>query len=239
MSRKSDAGPAGIINLYKPVGHSSAQYVYRLRHILGIRRIGHAGSLDPFADGVLLACVGKATRLFDRLTGLPKHYRTTIHLGVTNETFDTERAFEPVPGAQPPPREAVEEAVAGMVGEIDQVPPAFSAVRVSGESSYHLARRGEAVPHQPKRIRIYRMKVIEYAWPLLRLDLQCSRGTYIRAIARDLGAALGCGGCCETLSRLAVGPFRIEQAVNLETTLHPEVAARLIPLDEVLRLLEA
>lgn len=229
----------GVLNLYKPTWQSSARYVYRLRPILGVRKIGHAGTLDPFADGVVLACVGRATRLFNRLTGLPKQYQTTLRLGVTNETFDTERPFEPVPDTRPLSREQVEEAVGEFVGRIDQAPPVFSAVRIRGVSSYHLARRGQAVQREARPIHIYRMAVLAYDWPTLRLDLVCSRGTYIRAIARDLGAKLGCGACCETLTRLAVGPFHIDNSVNLDTTPPAEVAARLLPLPDVQRLLEA
>ena len=238
MSATEPPDRDGVLNLYKPTWQSSARYVYRLRPILGIRKIGHAGTLDPFADGVVLACVGRATRLFDRLTGLPKQYRTTLRLGVTNETFDTERPFEAVPGAQPPPRDLVEQAVAGFVGEIGQAPPAFSAVRIRGMSSYHYARRGQAIQHDARPVHIYRMEILAYDWPALRLDIGCGRGTYIRAIARDLGAKLGCGACCETLTRLAVGPFHIDQAINLDTTPPSEVAARLMPLADVQRLLE-
>jgi tRNA pseudouridine55 synthase len=228
----------GVVNLYKPVGRSSAAYVYRLRGIFGIRKVGHGGTLDPFADGVLLACLGRATRLFDSLSGLPKHYRTTLRLGVTNATFDTERPFEPVPDAQPAARAAVEQAVARLVGRIEQVPPVFSAVKIRGRPSYALARSGCSVERPAKPVHVYRLEVLDYAWPLLRLDIACGRGTYIRAIARDLGAALGCGACCETLTRLAVGPFRTDDAMNLDTAPPEAVRAALIPLEEVARRLD-
>jgi tRNA pseudouridine55 synthase len=228
---------AGVVNLYKPVGRSSAAYVYRLRHVFGVRKVGHGGTLDPFADGVVLACVGAATRLFDRLSGLRKTYRTTLRLGVTNETFDTERPFEPLPGAVPTEREAVERAVAALVGRIEQVPPVFSAVKIRGRSSYMLAREGRAEARPAKSVHIYRLEIVEYSWPTLRLEIECGRGTYIRAIARDIGAALGCGACCETLTRTAVGPFRVEAAVNLDDASPETVRGRLISLEEAGRMI--
>lgn len=235
QSSPRDTQPAGIVNLYKPVGRTSAAYVYRLRPIFGLRRVGHAGTLDPFADGVLLGCVGRATSLFETLTGLTKHYQTTLRLGVTNETFDTERAFEPVPGATAPARAAVEEAVAALVGEIEQVPPVFSAMRIGGRSSYHLARAGKTIALAARKVRIDRAAVLAYEWPMLRLDIVCGRGTYIRSIARDIGAALGCGACCETLTRCAVGPFTMEDAAHLDQLSREEVRARLIDLETIAR----
>ncbi|MFQ5430704.1 MAG: tRNA pseudouridine(55) synthase TruB, partial [Phycisphaerae bacterium] len=223
---------AGIVILNKPVGASSAQYVYRLRPILGVRKVGHAGTLDPFAEGVLLGCVGRGTRLVESLMALPKHYRTTLRLGVTNETFDTERPFESVTGAVPLSRSVVEAAVGRFAGEIDQVPPDFSAVKVGGVAGYRLAKRGLAVRHKARRTRIDRIEIIEYAWPTLCLEVACGRGTYIRAIARDLGERLGCGACCETLTRAAVGPFTLDRAVRLETATPQEVCSALLPLDE-------
>ncbi len=230
--------PAGLVNLCKPVGASSAKYVYRLRPIFGIRKVGHAGTLDPFADGVLLGCVGKATKLVERLMSLPKHYRTTIRLGVTNQTYDTEQPFEPVPGAKPLSRGLIEDVLRGFLGEIEQVPPAFSAVKIKGVPSYRLAQRGEASVRKAKRVHIASLRILDYAWPVLGLEVHCGRGTYIRAIARDLGERLACGACCETLRRVAVGPFRIEDAVDINTAAPSVVEAALIPIAEVVRRIE-
>jgi len=229
--------PAGVVNLYKPKGFSSAQYAYRLRRIFGLRRVGHAGTLDPFAEGVLLACVGRATRLVERLMNLPKTYRTCLRLGVSNETFDTERPFEIVAGVAPVSREAIESALAGMRGEVMQAPPAFSAVRVGGRFSYQLAKRGEHVAHPPRPVRIDRLTIESYEWPMLNLEIRCGRGTYIRAIARDLGTALGCGACCETLLREAVGPFRSAEALRLEEAAEAAIRSALIPIPRVLDML--
>lgn len=231
--------PAGIINLYKPPGPSSATYVYRLRRVFDLRKVGHAGSLDPFADGVLLACIGRGTKLVERLMGLAKHYRTTLHLGVTSRSFDTEWPFEPVPGAVAPSAAELAAAVGRFIGEIEQVPPVFSAVKIDGVASYQLARRREEVVDRPKKVRIDGIEIVAYEWPLATLDISCGRGTYIRAIARDLGQALGCGACCQTLTRTAVGPFRIEDSIRMDLTTADRVRQALIPPEEVLDLLRA
>lgn len=240
MSRLPDSTgqPAGLINLYKPIGDSSAQFVYRLRRVFGIRKVGHAGSLDPFADGVLLGCVGGGTSLVERLMGLPKTYVTCLHLGVTNECHDPERPFIPVANVTPPANADITAALASFVGDIDQAPPAFSAMKVGGVSSYRAARRGAAIELPPRRIRVDSIKLISYEWPRLRFEIQCGRGTYIRALARDMGERLGCGACCETLTRTAVGPFTIDDSCHLPTASEDEVRARLMSVKQVRELLE-
>lgn len=231
--RRKNAEPrvSGIVNLYKPVGESSAQYVYRLRRVFDEWKVGHAGTLDPFADGVLIACIGRGTKLVERIMHLPKTYLTTLHLGVTNATFDTEQPFEPVPGASPVDRATIDKALDQFRGEIDQAPPVFSAVKVDGRPSYELARQGAAEDRPTRRVCIHDLRVASYDWPRLTLQIRCSRGTYIRAIARDLGAALSVGACCETLRREAVGPFKSTEALRLENTPLDGQRAALIPLD--------
>lgn len=231
--------PAGIVNLYKPVGKSSANYVYRLRPVFGLKKVGHAGTLDPFADGVLIACIGKGTRLVERLMELPKRYRTTLRLGVTNETFDTERPAEPVTGATPPSIDQIDTVLCGMSGEIQQVPPAFSAMRVGGVLSYKLAKKGRAVPHAPRPITIYRIAIEDFAWPLMTLDITCGRGTYIRAIARDLGEKLSCGAICEQLRREAIGPFTVDESIRLDQASPDAVRAALIAVPDAIARIES
>ncbi len=234
---------SGVINLYKPAGRLSAKYCYKLRPILGERRIGHAGTLDPFADGVLVVCVGKATRLVERLMGLPKTYTSEFVLGVTNRTHDPEEPFEPVDGARDPGRAAIERVLAAMVGEVSQSPPEFSAVKVLGKPAYVAARRAmkrglpSVAPLKPRGVRIDAIELTRYEWPGVWLTIRCGRGTYIRAIARDLGAALGCGACCRTLSRTAVGPFRIEDAIDIAHANPEAVQAALRPVEAVETLL--
>jgi len=239
MNTRDQPTPAGIVNLYKPPGRSSAQYVYRLRRVFNIRKVGHAGTLDPFADGVLLGCVGRGTKLVEALMQLPKEYQTTLRLGVTNATFDPEQPFQSVEIDAPPTAATVSTVVAEFIGEIDQIPPVFSAVKIGGVPSYKLAAQGRALEKPPKRVHIHRITILEYQWPLLRLDIRCGRGTYIRAIARDIGKALGCGACCETLTRTAVGPFRSSDAVNLDTASPETVLAGLVPIPDVLRQIAA
>ncbi len=237
MNQTDPGSISGLVNLFKPTGASSARTVYRLRRVFGLRKVGHAGTLDPFAEGVLLGCVGRATKLVERLMALPKCYRTTLRLGVTNATLDPEHPFEPVPTAMPVSRGDVESAVSGMIGEIEQIPPAYSAVKINGVRSYKLSRRGIHVEPRPKRVRIDRIEVLDYEWPRLRLEIHCGRGTYIRAIARDLGTILQTGGCCESLIRTAVGPFTADNAVNLDTTEDSRVRSTLLPIEEVRRLI--
>lgn len=237
-SRRHEPALHGLLNLYKPAGKSSAQYVYRLRPVLGVRKIGHAGTLDPFADGVLIACIGSATKLVERLMGLPKTYRTTLRMGVTNNSFDPEEPFEPAPGAVAPAEAAVQEVLRRFVGEIEQVPPSFSAVKIGGVASYHLARRGQAPQAKARKVRIDAIAVISYSWPAITLEIRCGRGTYIRAIARDLGVALGCGACCETLTRTAIGPFKINDSLHLESADHEQVLNALLPMQTAQALLD-
>ena len=228
---------SGLINLYKPAGISSAKYAYRLRPVLGTRKVGHAGALDPFADGVLVVCAGKATKLVERLMGLEKLYQTQLRLGVTNATLDPERPFEPVPGSADPGPERVRQVVAGFEGLIQQVPPIYSAVKVAGRPAYRRARLGENVELTAKSVRVYHIEVVSYAYPLLELMVRCGRGTYIRALARDIGSALGTGACCQTLRRLAVGPFRIEQSVRLDEWTPEQILAAVLTVEQVERLL--
>ncbi|HUW81898.1 MAG TPA: tRNA pseudouridine(55) synthase TruB [Phycisphaerae bacterium] len=227
----------GVINLYKPTGVSSARHAYRLRPIVGTRKVGHAGSLDPFADGVLVVAIGRATKLVERLMGLPKLYRTTLRLGVTNATLDPEQPFEPVPVATPPSSQRLAEVLGHFVGLIDQVPPPFSAVKVGGRPAYKMAARGEQVRLDPRQVRIYQIELLGYDYPNIELQVRCGRGTYIRSLARDVGSALGTGACCQTLTRLAVGPFHLDLSVRLDQTDPPQVRAKVIGLEEASRLL--
>jgi tRNA pseudouridine55 synthase len=230
----------GVLNLYKPAGPSSARYVYKLRPLLRERRVGHAGALDPFAEGVLLACAGGATRLVERLMHLPKTYEATLVLGVTNETYDTERPFEPVAGAADPGRAEIERVAAEMIGEIEQAPPLFSAVRLGGRRSYEHGREGTLELGLPgaRRVRIDSIEVTKYRWPEVELVIRCGRGTYIRAMARDIGAALGCGACCRRLVRTAVGPFFAAEAIDLRSASVEEIYAAVRAADEVLSILD-
>ena len=207
----------GIINLDKPAGMSSARAVAAVKRLLPRgTKIGHAGTLDPFATGVLLLLVGRATRSCERLMDEPKQYEVIVKLGATTETDDPEAPETVTPGAAPVSLAQVRAATAKFVGDILQRPPAYSAMKVAGRRSYDLAREGNLVRHEARPVRVYAIEILGYAWPLLRLRIDCGRGTYIRSIARDLGEALGVGGYLTSLRRTRVGPFYADTAITLD-----------------------
>jgi tRNA pseudouridine55 synthase len=222
----------GTINLDKPPGASSARLVARVKRLLPRgTKIGHAGTLDPFATGVLLLLVGKGTKSCERFMGERKGYEATVKLGARTTTDDLEGEEEVVEVASPPTEAQVREALARFVGAIEQRPPAFSAMKVGGERAYKLARRGEAVEMRPRTVTVYSLDLVEYAWPLARVRLECGRGTYVRAIARDLGDALGTGGHLTELRRTFVGRFHVDQAVTVEELEAEGVQSHLHPVE--------
>lgn len=206
----------GIINLNKPAGLTSAKALYRVRRLTGVRKSGHAGTLDPAATGVLLICQGRATKLVEALMNQPKVYRATARLDVTSASFDSDSPLEPVAVPRPPTPAEVAAACRRFEGWIEQLPPAISAVKVAGRPAYRWARSGRIPELKPRRVRVYRLCVNRYEWPELDFELTCGRGTYVRALIRDLGAALGTGGCLTALTRQAVGPFHLDDAWTLE-----------------------
>ncbi len=230
----------GIINLHKPVGITSAKAVYRVRKTTRVRKSGHAGTLDPGAAGVLVLCLGKATKLVEKIMDQPKAYRTVARLDVTSESFDSDSLLTPVGVDAIPSREAVTEALGRFVGRIEQIPPQISAVKVGGRPAYKRARRGETVELQPRPVTIYSLDLRRYDWPEVEFELACGRGTYVRSVIRDLGIALGTGGCLTALTRTAVGPFTLADAwtfERLEAAEGPD--DYLIPLDRARELVSA
>ena len=228
----------GVINLNKPTGITSAKALYRVRKITRVRKSGHAGTLDPGAAGVLLLCLGKATRLVEALMDQPKVYRATARLDVTSESFDCDRPLIDVPVAAVPDAAGVRAACGRFEGVIEQVPPAISAVKVGGRPAYKRRRAGETLELEARRVHVYWFHVHRYEWPTIDFELACGRGTYVRALIRDLGTALGTGGCLTTLTRTAVGPFRLAEAhsfADLESAAGPE--DYLIPLQRARDLL--
>lgn len=202
----------GILCVDKPPGPTSHDVVVAVRRALGERRVGHYGTLDPFASGLVVCGVGPATRLAPFCVGHAKTYRATVRLGWTSTTDDAEGELSPT-GAGPPSRTAVDAVCAARVGILDQVPPAFSAKHVEGARAYARARAGERVALPPVAVRIDRIEVRRYEWPDLDLVVECGPGTYIRALARDLGADLRTGGYCAALRRTRSGPFAVEDAL--------------------------
>jgi tRNA pseudouridine55 synthase len=205
----------GIINLNKPAGLSSARAVSRVKRLLPRgTKIGHAGTLDPFATGVLLLLIGKATRLCERLMDQPKQYLTTIKFGATTPTDDPESPEAPTPDMEPVTQEQIEAALPSFVGTILQQPPVYSALKVGGRRAYDLARKGLEVKLQPRPVVVYKIELLEFEWPFLKLRIDCGRG--IRSIARGLGEVVKTGGYLVALERTKVGPFDINAATGLD-----------------------
>ncbi len=204
----------GVFNIYKEAGWTSFDVVAKLRGILKIRKVGHTGTLDPDATGVLPVCVGKATKLAAALTDSGKEYVAVMLLGRETDTQDAGGTVlrEAEPETDP---EKVREAVLGFTGGYDQVPPMYSAKKVDGKKLVDLARRGIEVERPPRRVEIPSIEIEEMRLPRVRMRIRCSKGTYIRTLCHDIGRRLGCGACMESLVRTAAGDFRIEDAVTL------------------------
>ncbi|WP_428386156.1 tRNA pseudouridine(55) synthase TruB [Mucisphaera sp.] len=228
---------AGLLLIDKPLGITSMDALRVLRRGLaaagakvrgkgpGKVRTGHAGTLDPLATGLLIACIGKATRSVEQLMGLPKQYLAEIDLTAFTTTDDREGDRNEVHVHTPPTRDDIDQACQKFLGDIQQTPPAYSAIHVDGRRAYDLARRGKAVELKSRTVRIDAIEITDYHWPLLTLQIDCGKGTYIRSLARDLGQALNTGGHLASLRRTQIGPYRVDQAVDIqrcEAPIHPE-----------------
>lgn len=242
---------SGVLVIDKPYGWTSAKAVAFARRATGGAKVGHAGTLDPLATGVLVLCIGKATRMVEQFMNSAKSYRATLDLSRVSESHDLERETSPVRVETPPDRGEIERAILGFVGLIQQVPPAHSAVKTGGKRAYELARRGhltdaapasaapeaavgEIVQHRadgqsdetpdspevpalsPKTVRIDAITIRSYAWPMLEIDIDCGRGTYVRSLVRDLAHALKTGGVLTALVRTRSGSFTLEAAHSVK-----------------------
>ncbi len=221
--------PSGFLLIDKPAGMTSHDVVDAVRRVTGQRRVGHAGTLDPFATGLLIVAVGgkATTRLFE-FVGLSKEYEATFVLGATSTTDDPEGVITATPGAPLLSKEglgvvAIEEAMRSFVGEIQQIPPQYAAIKIKGKKMYELAREGKVVEAKPRTVTIYSFTLLSPSFSLsptfplsIHVHLSVSSGTYIRAIARDLGAKLGCGGYVSELRRTSIGSYKVENAQTLE-----------------------
>lgn len=204
----------GILNVYKEKGFTSHDVVAKLRGILRQKKIGHTGTLDPDAEGVLPVCLGSGTKLCDMLTERDKAYRTVLLLGQVTDTQDTSgtvlhEAEVTVTEAQ------VREAILDFVGEYDQVPPMYSALKVNGKKLYELAREGKTVERAARKVTIHEIEIEKVELPRVTMTVRCSKGTYIRTLCHDIGERLGCGGCMEQLLRIKAGPFFLEESLTL------------------------
>jgi tRNA pseudouridine55 synthase len=209
---------AGVLPVDKPVGPTSHDIVDMTRRALRTRRIGHTGTLDPFASGLLLLCIGAATRLAEFMAGLPKRYRARLRLGQRTDTDDlTGTVIEESARWREVEQAHFEDVLARFRGDILQVPSTYSAKKQRGERAYHAARQGRAVALDAVAVHIGELRLVEWDPPHAALDVACSTGTYVRALARDIGAALGVGAHLTALRRTAIGPHRVEDALTLET----------------------
>lgn len=224
----------GTLILDKPAGPTSHDVVYQVRRACGLRRVGHAGTLDPLATGVLVVCIGRVTRLIEYMMGHDKIYEGVVRLGETTNTYDQEGEIlhrQPVPEFT---TTQIDAALDPFRGAIAQVPPLYSAIKKDGQPLYKLARAGKTVDIPPRPVTIYALDILEWQSPDLRLRVHCSSGTYIRSLAHDIGAALGCGGHLSFLRRTAVGPFTLEQALPLADLTADSAAVHLLSAGETI-----
>jgi tRNA pseudouridine55 synthase len=222
----------GMLIIDKPSGLTSHDVVQRVRRATKIRQVGHAGTLDPMATGVLVACLGQATRVSEFLLGHDKAYRATIRLGVETTTYDADGDVIATREIEAD-RAAIEQALAAFVGEIRQVPPMVSALKRDGQKLYDLARQGIEVERAARVVFVYSIDLLAYQAPDVAIDVRCSAGTYIRSLAHDLGAMLGTGAHLSALTRTAAGPFSLDQAIGL-AGLATSWLPHLRPIDEAL-----
>lgn len=214
--RRATSGVEGVLNVDKPAGLTSHDVVARVRRMSGERRVGHAGTLDPMATGVLVVCLGRATRLAEYIADGPKRYRATVRLGVETDTWDADGQVVASADWRHLRLEDLQGLLARFRGRVRQVPPMYSALKREGEPLYRLARRGVEVEREARDVEIHALDLVAWDPPDLLLDVTCSKGTYVRSLAHDLGEAAGVGAHLAALRRLAVGAFTIEGATPLE-----------------------
>ena len=225
----------GIINVNKPAGWTSQDVCSKLRHVLNIKKIGHTGTLDPMATGVLPVCVGKATRIIEYYDKDTKSYHASMKLGITTDTLDITGKILETAGYSKVSEKDVREAFKAYTGHVMQIPPKYSALKIDGRRAYDLAREGKAFEISPREIIIYDNSVtkIDLVSGEIEFDVSCSKGTYIRTICDDIGRELGCGAAMTALTRTASGYFRIEDSYTIEEIIEAEdpMNTMLIPAD--------
>jgi tRNA pseudouridine55 synthase len=224
----------GLLNINKPAGLTSRRAVDHVATLVRPQKAGHAGTLDPLATGVLIVCVGKATRLIEFVQEQPKTYEARFFLGRQSDTDDVTGTVTDVAVSSEITRAQIEEALPAFCGQIQQVPPSFSAVHVGGRRAYEMARRGEEVTIDARAVDVYRLELTRFEYPEIDLLIECGSGTYVRSIGRDLGQALGCGAVMSALVRTRIGPFRLEAAVTLEQLNRDTVDQFLLPATSAL-----
>ncbi|MCH2596645.1 MAG: tRNA pseudouridine(55) synthase TruB [Pirellulales bacterium] len=215
----------GVLNINKPHNWTSRDVVNRVQRIVSPIKSGDAGPLDPLASGVLVVCVGSATKLISHVQQMPKQYQATVLLGQTSPSEDTETETTPVPSAPEPTRLNLESQLPNFLGTIMQRPPAYSALKLQGQRSYALARQGLEIKLKSRPIKIYSLEITKYAYPELQLSIRCGSGTYVRSLGRDLAESLGTGAVMSALTRTAIGSYCIADALDphqIQADLLPE-----------------
>lgn len=206
-----------ILSIDKPSGWTSFDVVKKIRNLVRVKKVGHAGTLDPFATGVLVVCTGKATKRISEFVEISKEYVGEIYLGAETDSFDvTGKITAEYDGKQVPTIEDIEKVLPSFRGEIMQIPPMFSALKVKGKRLYQYARQGITIAREPRKLTIHSLDVLDYEYPILKIRVHCSKGTYIRSLAHDIGQLLGIGGYLKSLIRTKVGEFTVENAWNLD-----------------------
>lgn len=233
----------GVVNINKEKGYTSHDVVAKLRGIVGQKKIGHTGTLDPDATGVLPVCLGKATKLCDMLTDKRKTYETVMLLGKTTDTQDTSGTVLSEASTSDIDETMVTECIGEFVGDYLQMPPMYSALKVNGKKLYELARQGIEVERKKRPVVIHEIHILEIDLPRVRMEISCSKGTYIRTLCHDIGQKLGCGACMEELTRTKVGRFELADSFNLQQVEEMKESGRLeeiiVPIDAMFSEYEA
>lgn len=225
----------GIINIYKPEGISSFDVVRSIRKLSGIKKVGHTGTLDPMAKGVLPICLGKSTKIVDYIMKDFKIYKAVLKLGEVSDTYDREGKIIQSSKVDVDENEIIN-VINSFIGEIDQVPPMYSALKVNGKRLYELARQGIEIERQSRKINIYDIIIEEINIPYVTFEVKCSKGTYIRSLCYDIGEKLNCGALMWDLERVATGKFTKENAIRLEDLSTDNLEKNLIPMDKALHM---
>ena len=222
----------GILNVYKPLGITSHDVVYKIRRLTGIKKVGHTGTLDPDTEGVLPICIGKATKVADMLTFSNKRYTAKMKLGVTTDTQDASGKVLSVKVFNLTD-EQIKVAIQKFIGEIEQIPPMYSAIKIGGKKLYELARKGIEVERKPRKITIFEANVLSIDEDVVEIDVLCSKGTYIRTLCQDIGEELGCGAHMAGLIRTQTSTFTVDKAYNFTQLENGNIEEFVLPVDQM------
>ncbi|MBU3180962.1 tRNA pseudouridine(55) synthase TruB [Clostridium psychrophilum] len=222
----------GILNVFKPTGMTSFDVVRIIRKISNVKKVGHAGTLDPEASGVLAVCIGKATKAIDYIMGDFKIYEAELKLGVTTDTYDREGKILKESEVNSSDEE-ITRVINSFVGENNQIPPMYSALKVNGKKLYELARAGIEIERKPRAIVIYSIDIMDVKSPYIKFRVKCSKGTYIRSLCYDIGETLKCGGMMWNLQRIATGQFHIDDSINVNELNVENLQKHIIPIEKI------